>query len=115
MLPSPDGERARVKFLPAEQILGLKCPPALQGHMLPIGMKFYTTLRNGKTKFLSDPIAVRPPGQEFKGKCKICDKFAGHEAVDCMEDFQVDGRPAKTFRQLYEIYKVVDCHGMYIK
>ena len=56
-----------------------------------------------------------PPGSEFKGKCKVCDKYAGHEAVDCVETFHVEGKPAKTFRQLFEIHKVMDEHGIYHK
>ena len=93
-------------FKTAEEVLGNKCPHAARGHMVPVGMKFFS-----QRKLLTDPPKVRPPGQPFSYKCKLCDK-PGHEAFECEEVFEVDGKPGLNYRALMRM-GVVDQHGQY--
>ena len=89
-------------------VLGDKCPTSLQGHMLPVGMKFFSS-----RKLLDDPIKVRELDRPFTFKCKVCDKV-GHEAFECGESFMVEGKPGKSYRELLSM-GVVDRHGQYIR
>ena len=95
----------RTKFLPAEEVLKGPPPPALVGHMLPVGPTFFTP-----GKALDDPPKVRQ--EPFAHKCKLCDRV-GHEAFECMESFSYLDKPAKSFRQLHQS-GVVDRHGRYV-
>ena len=109
--PMPQGqgqggrkERFRTKFMAAEEALqNGKCPASLHGHMVPVGMRFFTP---GKT--LEDPPKVR--AVPFTDKCKLCDRV-GHEAFECSEVFQFQGRPACNYRQLFAM-GVLDKNGM---
>ena len=76
----------------------------LAGHMLPVSMKFYT-----RDKTLADPPKVRR--DPFTWACKVCGEV-GHEAFECTRAFQIDGKPAKNYRQLFDL-KVVDVNGNY--
>ena len=105
-----------MQFLPAEQVLGSRLPAELQGHMLPVGMKFYTVTPHGE-KLLSKPPRKRGPGEEFPFPCKVCGQ-PGHEAFECNEEFMWNGAPAKSFRRLHNMLAadgrpVCDQHGNY--
>ena len=100
------GVQARTYFKEAEQVLGHKCPAGLHGHMLPVGMKFFTA-----RKLLDDPVKVRDVNRPFTFKCKVCDKV-GHEAFECDESFMVEGKPGKSYRELLRM-GIVDRHGQY--
>ena len=100
------GVQRRTMFKTAEEVLGNRCPQAARGHMVPVGMKFFS-----QKKLLTDPPKVRPPGQPFSYKCKLCDK-PGHEAFECEETFEVDSKPGLNYRALMRL-GVVDQHGQY--
>ena len=96
-------ERLRTRFMPAETALGAKCPQALNGHMVPVGMRFFTP-----GKLLDSPQKQR--NTPFPHKCKLCEKV-GHEAFECTEAFEYNGRPACNYRQLFQM-GLLDPHGM---
>ena len=73
--------------------------------MLPVGMKFFT-----QRKLLSDPPKQRD--NPFPHKCKLCD-VVGHEAYECANaNFQVDGKPGKSYRELFR-RGIVNQNGVY--
>ena len=104
--PRSAGVQQRTRFKMAEDHLGQAKASQLNltGQMIPIGMKFYTT---GKS--LVDPKRDRKT--PFTYPCKVCAKV-GHEAFECTESFQFEGKPAKNYRELHAL-KVVDKHGEY--
>ena len=99
----------RVGFKPAEEVLS-RCPSVLKGCMLPIGMKFFNP-----GKMLDCPPRVRD--KEFTHACKVCGlmppQVKGHEAWECTERFQVEGKPGKNYRELFSVHHVCDSHGEY--
>ena len=97
------GERFRTRFNTAEAALGDKCPAQLQGHMVPVGMRFFTP---GKTLDAAPRVRTTP----FPHACKLCEKV-GHEAFECTEQFQFQGRPACNYRQLFQM-GLLDANGM---
>ena len=99
----------RVQFRPAEEVLK-RVPGALQGCMLPVGMKFFTP-----SKMLDSSPKVRE--KEFVHACKVCGmmppQVKGHEAWECTERFKVDGKTGKGYRELFSVHQVCDNHGEY--
>ena len=91
----------RCVFKPAEEVLHRDCPPELQGTMLPQGMKFFTP-----GKQLDSPVKDRK-GNEFAHMCKVCGmappQVKGHEAFECLEKFTVEGKPGRTYRELFQM------------
>ena len=103
------GVAKRVQFRPAEEVLK-RVPGALQGCMLPVGMKFFTP-----GKMLDSSPKVRE--KEFVHACKVCGmmppQVKGHEAWECTERFKVDGKTGKGYRELFSVHQVCDNHGEY--
>ena len=101
----PAGEQQRTKFATAEEVLGpVAAQKGLSGYMVPVGMKFYT-----RNKTLADPPKVR--SEPFTWACKLCNQV-GHEAFECTSTFTTDGKPAKSYRQMYDL-QLCDVHGIY--
>jgi len=98
------GTPTRFNFGKAEDVLGTKCPGHLRGVLIPLQgqMRFG---RPGKS--LRDP--PKPPNPSFApAPCKQCWRMppqcaTSHEAFSCEEVFDINGVPAKGFRQLFQM------------
>ena len=98
------GTPTRFDFGKAEDVLGTKCPGHLRGVMVPLQGQ----MRFGKLgKSLRDP--PKPPNLSFApAPCKQCWRMppqcaTSHEAFSCEEVFDINGVPAKGFRQLFQM------------
>ena len=98
-------QQTRSEFQLADTVLGGRCPAHLKGVMVPLNAFF------GRNKLSQAPKQRQSP---FPFACKQCGTI-GHEAWECETTFQVNGKPAKSSRQLYLMKpKVVDEMGMFI-
>ena len=98
-------QQTRSEFQLADTVLGGRCPAHLRGVMVPLNAHF------AKNKLSQAPKQRQSP---FPFACKQCGTI-GHEAWECETTFQVNGKPAKSSRQLYLMKpKVVDESGRFI-
>ena len=90
----------RCLFKTAEEVIN-PCPSSLKGTMVPVGMKFFLP-----GKLLDSPPKDRGTN-EFSHACKVCGmmppQVKGHEAWECLQRFEVAGKPGKTYRELYQM------------
>ena len=90
----------RCLFKTAEEVVN-PCPSALKGTMVPVGMKFFLP-----GKLLDSPPKDRGTN-EFSHACKVCGmmppQVKGHEAWECLQKFEVSGKPGRTYRELYQM------------